>query len=303
MIKAPVTMENVKLVMSLLAGKLQVKPFTTDISGGTLTLNLTVDGAKNPAPIALDLNENQVEAGSLMKVLTGSAVLSGGKVNMKIGVNGAGNSVRAIMAGLNGKLDATMGAGNIDNRFAKIMLADLFKLLSFGGGGDSSNLKCVVMRYDISHGLATTRQLAVETSGATIIGKGTINLATEGLDLHLVPYATSANLTALAIPVIVGGTMANPNVVPDAAAMASGTLNSVINAPSGLWDASATSWAASRGAARAAVRRRPPTPPRAAVPPPPLPPRLPRPSSRRRRHRRRRAPRGAAKSCPMWVAR
>jgi AsmA family protein len=233
LIKAPVTMENLKLVMSLLAGKLQVKPFSTDISGGTLTLALTVDGAKSPAPISLDLNENQVEAGSLMKVLTGSSVLSGGKVNMKIAVNGAGNSVRAIMAGLNGKLDATMGAGNIDNRFAKIMLADLFKLLSFGGGGDTSNLKCVVMRYDISHGLATTRQLAVETSGATIIGKGTINLASEGLDLHLVPYATSANLTALAIPVIVGGTMANPNVVPDAAAMATGTLNSVISVPSG----------------------------------------------------------------------
>jgi hypothetical protein len=73
--------------------------------------------------------------------------------------------------------------------------------------------------------------LATETSGATIIGKGTINLATEGLDLHLVPYATSANLTNLAIPMIVGGTMANPHVVPDAVAMASGTLNTVVGAP------------------------------------------------------------------------
>jgi uncharacterized protein involved in outer membrane biogenesis len=231
MIKAPVTMDNVKLALSLAAGKLQVKPFTAGIAGGTLTLVLTVDGAKNPAPVAVDVTSNQIEAGSLLQVLAGSSVLTGGKVNMKMAVAGAGNSVRAIMAGLSGKLDATMGQGNINNGFAKLMLADLFKLLSFGSGGDNSNLKCVVVRYDISRGLATTRQLVTETSGATIVGKGTINLATEGLDLHLMPYATGANLTNLAIPMIVGGTMANPHAVPDVAAMATGTLGAVVGAP------------------------------------------------------------------------
>jgi uncharacterized protein involved in outer membrane biogenesis len=231
MIKAPVTMENVKLVLSLAAGKLQVKPFTAGIAGGTFALVLTVDGSKNPAPIAVDVTSNQIEAGSLLQVLAGSSVLSGGKVNMKMTVSGAGNSVRTIMAGLSGKLDATMGSGNINNGFAKLMLADLFNLLSFGGGGDASNLKCVVVRYDIARGMATTRQLITETSGATIVGKGTINLATEGLDMHLVPYATSANLTNLAIPMIVGGTMANPHVVPDAAAMATGAIGTVVGAP------------------------------------------------------------------------
>lgn len=234
MIKAPVTMENVKLVLSLAAGRLQIKPFTAGIAGGTLNLAATIDGSKTPAPVAFNIVSNQIEAGSLMQVLAGSSVLSGGKVNMTMNVAGAGNSVRAIMAGLSGKLDATMGQGNINNGFAKLMLADLFKLLSFGGGGDSSNLKCVVVRYDISKGLATTRQLAVETSGATIIGKGTINLATEGLDMHLVPYATSANLTNLAIPMMVGGTMANPSVAPDPVAMATGTLNTVIGAPASV---------------------------------------------------------------------
>ena len=93
-----------------------------------------------------------------------------------------------------------MGAGNIDNGYARIMLADLFTLVSFGSGGDSSNVKCVVVRFDIRRGVATARQLAMETKGAIIIGKGTINLGTEQLDLHLSPYATAANLTNFAIP-------------------------------------------------------------------------------------------------------
>jgi uncharacterized protein involved in outer membrane biogenesis len=231
MIKAPVTMQNVKLAMTLADGRLQVKPFEAALAGGTVSVGLSVDGAKNPAPVSLDVMEHNVEAGSLLQALAGVSVLSGGKANAKLTVNGAGNSVRTIMAGLNGKFDYTMGPGNIANDFAKLILADLFKLLSFGGSGDSSNLKCVVARFDINRGLATTRQLVTDTSGATIVGKGTINLATEGLDLHLVPYATATNLANLAIPMIVSGTLASPHVVPDAEAMATGAIGMVANAP------------------------------------------------------------------------
>src|SRR5262249_27861859 len=42
MIKAPVTMENVKLVLSLVAGKLQIKPFSAGLRGGTLNLIATI---------------------------------------------------------------------------------------------------------------------------------------------------------------------------------------------------------------------------------------------------------------------
>jgi uncharacterized protein involved in outer membrane biogenesis len=231
MIKAPVTMQNVKLALTLADGRLQVKPFEAGVSGGLLRVGLTVDGSRSPAPVALDLTEIHVEAGTLLQILTGSSVLSGGRVDMKLAVAGNGNSVRAIMAGLNGKLDAAMGPGNINNGFAKLMLADLFNLISIGGSGGNSNLKCVLVGFDISRGLATVRQLVTDTSGATIVGKGTIDLATEGLNLHLVPYANATNLANLAIPMIVGGTMANPHVVPDAQAMAMGTIGAVANAP------------------------------------------------------------------------
>ncbi len=230
-IRAPVTLSNVKLVLSLAAGKLQIRPFSSGIGGGTVIANLSLDSARTPAPVALDLTESNVEAGKLLQVLAGTTVLSGGRTNLKADVTGAGNSVRAIMAGLNGKLDYAMGSGSINNDFARLLLADLFRLFSFGSGGDSSNLRCVVAHFDINRGLATTRQLAIETSGATILGNGTVNLATEGLDIHLVPHATAANLANLAVPVIVGGTMAHPHVVPDAAAIATGAVGGVVTMP------------------------------------------------------------------------
>jgi uncharacterized protein involved in outer membrane biogenesis len=128
------------------------------------------------------------------------------------------------MAGLNGSFDYAMGAGNIDNAYARIFLANLFTLVSFGSSGNSSNVKCLAGRFDIRQGVATARQLAMETKGAIIIGKGTINLGTEQLDLHLSPYATAPNLTNFAVPIMIHGNMSNPKVGPDAAAIARGTV-------------------------------------------------------------------------------
>jgi uncharacterized protein involved in outer membrane biogenesis len=234
LIKAPVTMQNVKLVLSLADGRLQVKPFEAGVAGGVLRVGLTADGSRQPAAGFARPDRQPYPGGQLAADSGGSSVLSGGNIDMKLAVAGSGNTVRAVMAGLSGQLDAAMGPGNINNDFAKLMLADLFNLISIGGSGNSSNLKCVLMGFDISRGVATSRQLVADTSGATIVGKGTIDLATESLDIHLVPYATAASLANLAIPMIVGGTMANPHAVPDAQAMAEGTIGTVINAPVGV---------------------------------------------------------------------
>jgi uncharacterized protein involved in outer membrane biogenesis len=215
---------DVKLTLALNAGRLQVKPLSANIEGGTLVANLTADGTRTPPPVTLDLTQSNAEAGSLLAFLTGTRILNSGRAHLRINGASAGNSLHALMAGLNGSFDYDMGAGNIDNAYARIFLANLFTLVSFGSSGNSSNVKCLVGRFDIRHGVATARHLAMETKGAIIIGKGTINLGTEQLDLHLSPYATAPNLTNFAVPIMIQGSMSNPQVGPDAAAIARGTV-------------------------------------------------------------------------------
>ena len=215
---------DVKLILVLNAGKLQVKPLSASIQGGTLVAYLTADSTRSPPPVTLDLTESNAEAGSLLAFLTGTRILTSGRAHLKVSGASAGNSLHALVAGLDGSFDYAMGAGNIDNAYARIFLANLFTLVSFGSSGNSSNVKCLAGRFDIRHGVATARQLAMETKGAIIIGKGTINLGTEQLDLHLSPYATAPNLTNFAVPIMIRGNMSNPQVGPDAAAIARGTV-------------------------------------------------------------------------------
>jgi AsmA family protein len=167
-----------------------------------------------------------------MNTLGQSAILSGGKMDTDIDVKGAGNSVRQIMAGLNGKFGMQMGSGRINNRFARIVLSDLFQLISTGSA-DSSNLNCFVTKFDIAKGVATSKALAMDTNGATIHGSGKINLGSEKLDMKLDPSAKQTNLVRLAIPVNVRGTLASPSVTPDPAGLVKGATGALAGTAEG----------------------------------------------------------------------
>ena len=220
-IREPVTFDGLAVALNLAGGKLTIGKIDAGVTGGKLGLSGVIDGSAKQPAVALKLTSRGIEAGTLMNTLGQSAILSGGKMDTDIDVKGAGNSVRQIMAGLNGKFGMQMGSGKINNRFARIVLSDLFQLISTGSA-DSSNLNCFVTQFDIAKGVATSKALAMDTNGATIRGSGKINLGSEKLDMKLDPSAKQTNLVQLAIPVNVRGTLASPSVTPDPAGLVKG---------------------------------------------------------------------------------
>jgi uncharacterized protein involved in outer membrane biogenesis len=232
-IREPATLDGVAVDVDLADGKLTIAKIDAGITGGRLGVSGVVDGGAPQPAIALKLTSRGVEAGTLMQTFGQSAVLSGGKVDLDVDVNGQGQSVRQIMAGLSGRTDMQMGAGKINNRFAKIMLSDLFELVSSGGSADGSNLNCIVSKFDIAKGVATSKALVIDTKGATIVGSGKIMLDSEELNLQLDPSAKETSLAKLAIPINVGGTLASPSVRPDPAGIAKGATGAVAGAVSG----------------------------------------------------------------------
>jgi AsmA family protein len=220
---------NMSVKASLADGRLSVAPFDAQLAGGSLHVEGSVDSSVKPSAIALKMTTRHVDVDKVMAILrVVQSSFSGGKADLDLNVEGHGDSVRALMAGLNGKTNLAMGQGRIDNGFAKLLLGDLFKLLTFQGNSDSSNINCFVSRFDIAGGLAQSTALVLDTNGATIVGGGTINLKTEGLDLSLDPKAKQTNLVNLAIPVKVGGTLAAPRVFPDPAGIAKGAAGALI---------------------------------------------------------------------------
>ena len=232
-IREPATLDGVVVDLDLAGGKLTIGKIDAGIAGGKLGMSGVIDGSTAQPAVGIKVSSRGVEVGTLMQTFGQTAVFTGGKVDMDVDVKGQGKSVRQIMAGLGGSTDLQMGPGQINNRFAKIILSDLFQLIASGGNADGSNLNCVVSKFDIAKGVATSKALVVDTGGATIVGSGKIMLGSEKLDMRLDPTAKQANLANVAIPMIVGGTLASPSVVPDPVALAKGATGAVAGAVTG----------------------------------------------------------------------
>ncbi len=232
-----VTLENVAATASIKDGRLVLDPLKAGISGGTVAIKADVDGGAAAPAVALTVTSRQVEVGSLLNLLQVSDVLSGGKADLDLNVTGNGESVRAIMAGLNGSTRLVMGPGRINNRFAKLLMADLVGVITFSSSGDASDINCMVSDFAIAKGQANAKALVLDTSGATILGSGGIDLAKERLNLRFDPHAKQTSLANLAVPVMVGGTLAKPSVTPDPGAIAEGVVGAVVGAPEGVFGA------------------------------------------------------------------
>jgi uncharacterized protein involved in outer membrane biogenesis len=234
-VKPPVTLQDVALALTLAGGKLAVKKLDAGLSGGRISVAANVNGAAQPAAVAAKVTARGVESAALLHAFGMGGSFTGGTVNLDLDVKGKGGSVRQLMAGLDGSVGFEMRGGRIEDRFAKLILADLVQLIA--AGGDSNAINCVVSRFSVKSGLATADALVADTPGAVILGSGRVMLDSEKLDLRLDPTAKQVNLANLAVPVRVGGTLASPSVSPDPealAAKAAGAVGAVALGPVGI---------------------------------------------------------------------
>ncbi|MGE0659099.1 MAG: AsmA family protein [Reyranellaceae bacterium] len=207
-----VRMQNFAMALSLVNGRLNVKPQAT-VSGGAVSIDMTLDGAAQTPALAFALKGNNVSIGDLMKMLQDSDVISGGPADVDINVRGVGNSVRAIMASLNGSTNVSVVGGKLNNKNLAFVNADVMKLL--GGAGNSTEIKCIVSRFAIANGVATSQALQFDLGNIYGSGAGRVHLGTEVLDLEIDPQTRDTAIASLAVPIEVKGTLANPKVTPD----------------------------------------------------------------------------------------
>ncbi|MEO8558861.1 MAG: AsmA family protein [Rhodospirillales bacterium] len=209
-----VKMQNLVFPLTLQNGRLTIKP-TVTVSGGSVAIDMMLDASGATPQLTLALQGNNVNVGDLLKMLQNSDVISGGPSTVDIRVRGAGNSVRAIMASLNGSTSVSMVKGVLNNKRIAFLSSDFLKLLT--GGGSTTEIYCAVSKFHIVNGVATSDALVFDASNLSARGSGSINLGSEALDLLIHPETKQPALASLAVPIRITGTLANPKANPDLA--------------------------------------------------------------------------------------
>jgi hypothetical protein len=137
------------------------------------------------------------------------------------------------MASLDGTVGFVTGPGRIGSKAIDALSSDLARLITLSATGSTqqsvNQLNCIAVPFKVEKGIARSDAILVDTGRVTVRGTGSIDLREERIDLLLTPNPKDASLANyLAVPVHIGGTLANPSFTPDKTAVAKGVAGAVL---------------------------------------------------------------------------
>jgi len=207
-------------------GNLDIKPFKFTIGGGSADGWINLHSRKKPAEVSTSLTINQMAIGPMLDQLEYTRSIEG-NLDAMVDLDGSGDSIAALMAGLNGDIRIAVKDGKAESKYldllAKYLGSGILQMINpFQQKREYAPINCFVDTVAIDNGEADIK-LLLDTDQTSIFGAGTINLKTEALDLGIkptpkkgeLPANISFNLNQFSQPFRLGGTLANPQLSID----------------------------------------------------------------------------------------
>lgn len=244
---AKIALDNFKTRTVLKDGHFTVDPLAAQIGGGRLDSHLDLLAQDNQAIASMKVNVKKLDIGKMLKKLAITDDLDG-MLDLDINLTGQGDSVAALMAGLNGDVVAILGEGKMPVEYFNLVGVDftssLMRLINpFSEKIDRATINCAVCDFHIKDGLAKTDVLMLDDPQKTLISDGKIDLKTERLDFGIKTKPKegigtqqtgklSISFSDITKPFKLGGTLANPSLEIDVAGAAT-TIGAALLGPAG----------------------------------------------------------------------
>lgn len=215
LIAKDIPLSEVVLDASLDEGILTVTPLSLGVGGGTVEAEGRLNAVEPALQGNIDLSMMQVNLGPLLKsadlpqVAKDSAGIIGGKGSLRF----EGESIAELMAGLDGTVELAMSGGYLDMLAIELVGLDVGESLVSALTDDQRvPLRCTYVKAVANDGLVTFEQFYVNTADTNFTGGGTVNLASEQIDLVIKPHPKDFSLLSADTPVQLQGTLANPKI-------------------------------------------------------------------------------------------
>ncbi|HEY0674650.1 MAG TPA: AsmA family protein [Immundisolibacter sp.] len=207
-----VPFKDVSLDVHLKDGVLRLGPASLSFPQGSAELALTLDGTQTPPATDLDLRLKNIRMDDLTPRLDGQAALSG-TLDGRVQMTGRGNSVRAFAAHSNGRVGLAMDGGRMSHLVVELVGVDVAEALGVLIGKDQAvAIRCAAGALDLRDGQLHTRSLLVDTTDSLITASGTVDLATERMDMQVSTASKGASVFSAQTPVTLRGPLRKPGV-------------------------------------------------------------------------------------------
>jgi len=215
------TLDDLELLSS--GGNLIVKKATIELQEGSLTIeplqlarnettvagHFQLDRQTSPEFIA-DLTIENIDLGIFLQDIRAREIYEG-RFDLALDLRSRGNSVREVMANLNGQLSAFVSAARIPQVSIPLTKTGIiFDVLPWLQRREDVIVNCAISHMQAANGIVDINLLYLDSAQMTMVGGGTIDLRAEQLDLRLSPRPKRRKILAHNIDVILRGPFIDP---------------------------------------------------------------------------------------------
>lgn len=191
--------------------KVRLAGFKLDFIGGTVKGDFGINLGSENRPATANGRMEKFPLKSLMSEFGLTAPISS-TVYASFDVTGSAVSETAFLRSLSGNVTASLWGGTLPNRLIDLTGLNVVTWLVTSNKEHTSKLVCAVLPLHFKNGVATSRQMIVETENVQIVGAGSVNLRSGALDLSFAPRAKRKQLVEIVSPFEIHGTLGKPDV-------------------------------------------------------------------------------------------
>jgi uncharacterized protein involved in outer membrane biogenesis len=222
-------LSKLNLQLNAQPGRFRLDPLGAGVADGSVRGSLSVSTAAGAAPrVALQLQADKLSMDTVLKASGHSAYASGGQLQLRADLSGAGNTAHALAASASGELmlsltDTTLGSGT--SPLGTDLLRRLLQAVTLQTRpAAQSRIDCAVVRLPLKNGVAMVdRSIALETAQLSVSAKGEVRFDDETLALAFRPSPKTElhiNPMHLAQLVVLNGPWQDPKMALDAQGVA-----------------------------------------------------------------------------------
>lgn len=209
-----VPLDNIIADVTITDGRIVLHPVSFAVGTGEIAIDADLQPEGKAVKAKADITFKRLDVARLL-ASTG-AVKGAGTLSGSANIDSAGDSLATLLGRGNGGFRVGMAGGNLS-----ALLVDLAglefgnALLSALGVPDRADIRCLAVDMALRHGTLDTKTFLLDTSEARVVGTGTIDLATERLDLKLKTDSKHFSIGTFPTPINVGGSFKDPSIAPD----------------------------------------------------------------------------------------
>jgi uncharacterized protein involved in outer membrane biogenesis len=202
-------------------GVLRLAPVSIGVASGRVEGSASLDSRPEPLEARLELDARSIELRSLFPPVRSSAPALG-TLYGRIRLEGEGGSLAGLLGTSNGDITLLVEGGALSALLIEAIGLDAGEALALLGTKEKERvpLNCAVMDFAVNGGTAVAQSFVVDTSDTLIAVSGSVDLDAERLDLVIRPQPRDASLLAARTPIVVSGTLRDPDVQPEAGPLA-----------------------------------------------------------------------------------